>query len=186
MISPSSSSRPPAQRYTVACTPPRSWMFIRPWQGRTEQGWQKCKLQKWSGKLLPWKDLSWSLCIMIDIGLFCSKRKTIFCRTERNWEEKGKEKKRGGQIKGLISLSDMPECQTPHRIPKALSDFYLPPNCFIFVFQIAQEKPRQYPGEWLAAVQRPVSGISDNVEHKCPGKRKISRHKEVSMEKQAT
>lgn len=121
---------------------------------------------------------------MVDVGLFCRKRKTIFCRESEIGKKKEKKKKKG-KTKGPISLGDMPECQTPLRIPKALSDFYLPPNCFIFVFQIAQEKPRQYPGEWLAAVQRPVSGISDNVEHKCPGKRKISRHREVSMEKQA-
>lgn len=121
---------------------------------------------------------------MYDIGLFCRKIKTNLLRDREKLGRNMKKKK--GKMKGPISLRDMPECQTALRIPKALSDFYLPLDCFIFVFQIAQQKPKQYPGEWLAAVQTPVSGISDNVEHKYPGKRKISRHREVSMEKQAT
>lgn len=122
---------------------------------------------------------------MYDIGLFCRKIKKQSSAGQREIGKK-QEKKKKGKMKGPISLRDMPECQTALRIPKALSDFYLPPDCFIFVFQIAQQKPKQYPGKWLAAVQIPVSGISDNVEHKCPGKRKISRHREVSVEKKAT
>lgn len=67
-------------------------------------------------------------------------------------------------------------------IPKALSDFDLPLNCYIFVFTDRTRKPKQYPGEWLASVQRPITGILDDVKHKCPGKIEISRHRE----KQAT